>query len=419
MLPTGPLYRYLIFFLLLAVFALGVYLRVVNLNNVTMRSPDEGVYTYQARMISAEGPIAGTRALVREYNGAPQLWIYPPPTRIGYDWLLGWIMKISGLNTEKTGAYLSFTASILSLILAAVIGLRFFNPLTTLFALLFMAVSPMDLAVSRRSWQDALFGFLGLAMVYYVLEITKDAKRLLWYILLLATGMYIVLVKEPGIAVYGLSSLWVVFVLAVKERSLFKTLLFIAASFAGLVASYGLMSYAVGGAGALLEIFRHVKDAMPTNDYAIAYQSGPWINFISGLWILSPASSLLFVFGVLGSLLRQGNDPSDKNTMRPYIAWLTLFGIAFFSIALLTPYCQNYRYVSVTYVPFYVIAGLGLWHITSFFKPLVRDILIVAIPILAAVLVFGAIRDYRMYEKIFLRTGIVDISVKMVKDYSK
>ncbi len=405
--------------MIIVLITLGVSLRLINLNNVTMRSPDEGVYTYQARIISADGPVAGTRALVREYNQAPQLWIYPPPTRIGYDWLLGGIMKLSGTNTEKTGAYLSFAASILSLVLTALIGLRFFNPLTTFFALLFMAVSPMDLAVSRRSWQDALFGFLGISMVYYVLKITKDAKGLLWYALLIATGMYIVLVKEPGIAVYGLCSLWVIWVLAVKERSLAKTLIFIAASAASLVASYGLISYSVGGVDTLLTIFRHVKEAMPTNDYAIEYQSGPWANFISGLWILSPLSSLLFIFGIIGSLLPIAPTPDNNSDMKPYAAWLIIFGVAFFSIALVTPYCQNYRYVSVTYVPFYLVAGLGLRQIVSRVKPLVKGILIVAIPILAAVLIFAALRDYRMYEKIFLRTGIVDISVKMVRDLSK
>jgi 4-amino-4-deoxy-L-arabinose transferase-like glycosyltransferase len=248
-----PLLKIIFPALIIALITLGVFLRMVNLNNVTMRSPDEKVYTYQSRIISAEGPITGTRALVREYNQVSQLWIYPPPTRIGYDWLLGGIMKLSGSNNEKTGAYLSFAASILSLILIAVIGLRFFDPLVTLFALLFMAVSPMDLTISRRSWQDALFGFLGLAMVYYVLEITKDAKKLIWYILLIVTGMYIVLVKEPGVAVYGLCSLWVVWILAAKERSFPGTLIFIAASGAGLIASYAIMSYAVGGINTLCD----------------------------------------------------------------------------------------------------------------------------------------------------------------------
>jgi hypothetical protein len=73
----------------------------------------------------------------------------------------------------------------------------------------------------------------------------------------------------------------------------------------------------------------------------------------------------------------------------------------------------------VAYAPFYLVAGLGLWYIASRIKPLVKDILIIAVPVLAAVLIFAAMRDCRMFEKIFIRTGIVDISVKMVRDFSR
>ncbi len=405
--------------LIIALLAIGVILRFVNLNHVAQRSPDEGIYTNQAKVISIEGPIKGTRALVREYNQNARLWIYPPPTRIGYDWLLGGVMKALNRTDTDVGAYISFAASILSLLFITLIGLRFFDPLVALFALLFMAVSPMELAIARRTWQDALFGLLGLSMVYYVLEIAKNPKRLLWYIVLIISGSYIILVKEPGAAVYGLCVLWVACMLAIKEKSIIKASIFIIAGAVSVIASYGLISYAVGGIGTLLNIFAHIKDAMPTNEYAIEYQSGPWTNFIGGLWILSPLSFLLFIAGAAGTFLPIGRDEAKEHGIKLASAWLMVFSAAFFSIAIITPYCQNYRYVSVIYAPFYLAAGTGLWYLSSWIRPLVKDILKAVIPLLAAVLIFAAARDYQMFEKIFIRTGIMDISVKMVRDFSK
>lgn len=406
-----------------AIFILGITLRAINMPNVARRSPDEGIYSAQGKIISESGYLRGTRLLLKEYNSDNVLWIYPPPTRIGYSWLLATLMKALHRTDAAVGSYISFASSVVSLVLIAVIGLRFFNPWITSFALLFMAVSPMELAIARRSWQDAIFGCLGLAMVYFCLEITRNAGRHIWYALLILLGSYIVLIKEPGAAVFGICALWIFWVLAIREKDPVKGVYFIAACAAAGLLSFSVLAYVTGGFGQLLQIFGHIKDAMPTNTYAIEYQSGPLYRFLEGFWIISPVSSVLFLIGAGGTLLPFGiserPDAIKDAGTRQAVTGLILFGITFFAIALFTPYCQNLRYVSVAYGPFYLAAGLGLWYIVLLARPFVKKIALIAAALAVAVLILAALRDYQMFNKIFIRTGIMDVSIRMVREYSR
>ena len=143
-----------------ALLCLGAALRVANLSNVSSRTPDELVYTLQAKFL-LQGGQAALRSLIAEYQRDPVIRLFPPPTRLGYLLPLAAAMRLTGGRDESVGAYLSCAASIGSLFILALIGVRFFPSWATFFALLFFAVSPMELAVSRRAWTDALVEFLG------------------------------------------------------------------------------------------------------------------------------------------------------------------------------------------------------------------------------------------------------------------
>jgi hypothetical protein len=173
--------------------------------------------------------------------------------------------------------------------------------------------------------------------------------------------------------------------------------------------------YAAGGIEPVIEVLKHIKEAMSTNIYAIEYQSGPWYYFLQGFWILTPMNAFLCVFGIAGTFLF--SLPNDKN--RSAIFSIIFFMVVFMTVTILTPYCQNLRYVSVLYVPFYLIAGLGLWYIVSFIKPRMKDSFVyVAIAFIIAIILVAA-SDYQNFKKIFVRTGIPDVSIRMVREYSR
>src|SRR5438552_13155111 len=107
-----------------ALLCLGTVLRVANLSNVSSRSPDERVYTIQAKVLLQRGQ-AGLRSLIAEFQQNPAARLYPTPTRLGYLWPLAAVMRLTGGRDERVGAYLSCAASIGSLFILALIGVRF------------------------------------------------------------------------------------------------------------------------------------------------------------------------------------------------------------------------------------------------------------------------------------------------------
>jgi len=410
--PMGK--KFILFILFFSVLAVGMGLRINNLNNIAGRSPDEKIYTQEAKIIALKG-WKGTRLLIQEYNLNKELWIYPPPIRLGYLWLVASVMKMTNSMEEKVGAYISCAFSIISLLLLIVLGLRFFNPWITLSALLFMSVSPMDLAISRRTWQDAMLGCIGLSLIYFCCELTRNTHKLIWYIPFIIVGSYCILIKESGMLIYGLCTFWILWIIFVKERSFLKGFIFMIVSGVAISASLLTLVYAAGGIKPIIEVLTHIKEAMPTNIYAVEYQSGPWYYFLQGFWIISPVNAFLCVFGIAGAFL--SSLPNDKN--RSAIFSIIFFMVVFMTITILTPYCQNLRYVSVLYGPFYLMAGLGLWYIVSFIKLKTKDSFVyIAIAFIIAIILVAA-GDYRNFKKIFVRTGILDVSIRMVKEYSR
>lgn len=401
-------------------FLLGVGLRIHNLYNVTVRSPDEQIYTQQAKTIADLGK-DGVKLLMQAHNAKKELWIYPPPTRIGYLGLLAQVMNTAKRTDPGLGAYISFVFSIISLLLLILLGLRFFNPWASLYALTFMAVSGMDLAIARRTWLDAMLGCMGLALIYFCCEITRDSKRIFWYILFILIGSYSLLVKETAPAIYGLCIIWVLWVLFIKEKAHLKGALFIIASGAGAGISALILIQAAGGIKPIYEVMQHVKLGLPTNTYAIEYQSGPWYNFLRGFWIISPLSAFLFILGAAGVVLHKGK-------LQKYVTLANIqamYGIIFFIIAFMVfsialPYCQNLRYVSVLFAPFYLTAGLGLWYLISLIRAKLSNFSLVLVSALClSVIILAAINDYQSFQKIFVKTGIMDVSIRMVREFSR
>ncbi|MBN1527143.1 MAG: hypothetical protein JW919_06155, partial [Candidatus Omnitrophica bacterium] len=291
-------------------------------------------------------------------------------------------------------------------------------------ALLLMSVSPMDLAIARRTWQDSMVGFAGLLLIYFACEAARAGRKAVWYALFIITGAYCVLIKESGLVIYGLCALWLLWVLIVKEKNYAKGALLAAASALSVAVSIAILAHAVGGFQELITIFRHWKSAIPTNEYAIQYQSGPWYRFLAGFWIVSPVSALLCVIGIAGTLLRPGayqkiaTLPPCKD--RASVLGIIFFTAAFMAVAVATPHFQNLRYVSVVFAPFYLLGGLGLWHILSFSKKAFSGgpfaILVACIGI---AVIFVSISDYNNFKKIFLRTGSKDLSIGLLEECSR
>jgi len=409
LLPNEPAPRVAIALLL----CLGFGLRWANLGNVDSRSPDESVYTAQAGAVLARGT-EGLRGLVAEYQRTPELHLFPAPTRAGYIWLAAGVMRLSGVSDARAGAYLSAASSAASLLLLAWVGLRFFPPWATAFALLFYAVSPPELAMARRAWQDCPIEFLGLALIWTGAEIVRGSRRRsLCLLFALIAGAGVTMKESWVVACF----LWTACVLwALIGRKDWKGGLTLAAAVAaGAAASLVWLAHQVGSLSDLLQIVGQIPRASAANPYDIEYQTGPGYLLLQAFWSLAPIPALLCLPGLAAALFRrrlpEGWRPGHVATL------LAVFSLAFLAWPVLAGRWLNLRYVAALYPPVYLLAGLGFWLCASAcwarFAP--RDRQVFAALTLATLLL-GASTDYQSFRRVFVRGGAQDLSVKMVLD---
>jgi 4-amino-4-deoxy-L-arabinose transferase-like glycosyltransferase len=380
-------------------------LRLVNFRNVNTRTPDERVYTYQAKTWLESGR-AGIRSMVDEYkNDAETRW-YPPPTRVGMIRLLADMMRWTGRGDESVGARISCAASIGSLLVLALIGIRFLPPWAACIAMLFYAVFPADLAIARRTWTDALVELAGLLLIWFTCEITRNSRRLIWLPLFALVGSLGLLVKESMPVPYGLCALWILWTLA-RRREWTGVAILIAATAIGMGASIWWLSAQVGSLADFIGIVLRIPKENAANPYAIEYASGsPWL-MLQAFWIVAPVTSLLSVAGLV-AVLKKREGP---------LVFIAGFTAAYIGIAMATPHFLNLRYVGNTFGTFCLLAGLGCSCLISpGWKWLDvadrRPFAVIAI----AIVLGGAVADYLRFQRYFVRDETVDLSIKMLLD---
>ncbi len=408
---------------------LGIGMRVKNLEIPTGRSPDETNYTLQANRLLNEGTTAGLRGIAAEYQSDPAARLAGPPTRAGYLWLLAATLHISGRVTGKSdasaGAILSCATSIGSLLMLTLIGIRFFPPWATLFAMLFFIVSPVEQELARRAWADALVGFLGLAVVYTAAEITRDSTRRFWQVAFILLGCIGIVVKEFGAVIFALCAAWVLWVMLVQRKQRREGLALMAAGLAGTLASIGWLAYSVDGVGSLVQIVLDWRGAHVGNLYAMEYQSGPGTFLLRAFYVISPMAGVLCAVGLAVLLISRWKprwmpaaaadeaDPADWQTLR----WIAIFSLGFLALPMILPNWLNLRYVSVLFGPFYLLAGLGFWLVASLGGNRMKGIphkLFAAVLIVGVVI--GAASDDKRFDRIFVWDGVGDLSVKLILD---
>lgn len=407
--PSRASRKYVVVGCFIILFVAGALLRLYHLGDVESRSPDEKVHTSQAQVILDEGAVMGVRNLVKKYNANPEEWVYPKPIRVGFLWPVAALMKITGSRDVSVGAYISCFFSILSLGVIILIGVRFFNKWAALFALLFMSVSPLSLAISRRTWSDAIIGFFGMALIFMACEIIRGKKRS-WYIPFAIVGGYSMMIKESGAVFFALPALWILWTLIAKEKSYKDAMIFALISSVGAALAVLLTFYASGGPAEVIDVMTNFKSALPGNTYAARYQTGPLYEFAGGFWILSPLASILFISGAV----------FGRKEKRGIVHGLLFFTLMATASVIITPLSQNFRYISPVFGCFYLVAGWGAWNILALSgKRLKNFSFYIATGCVVAVLIAGAIRDYRGFQRIFLKAGIPDTSVKLIRDNAR
>ena len=390
------------------ILTLGIVLRLAFLE-IHRRTPDENFYTTYAREIASHGKNA-TIDLVSAYNFDPTNWVYPPPTRIGYTYLLAWFMKITGRTDGWVGSRVSAGFSILALIILIVIGLKFFNPWITSIALLFLSVSPMDLAIARRTWQDSVMSFLSAALLLLAAEISARPKNRALLFLFTFTGSYCLLVKESGAIVFAFCTVWILWSFIFKWKDYIGALFLFLLCVVGAEAASLALKWTTGDLRAVWELWEHVKTSMAANLYATANQEASWVDFLKGFWFLSPLTVVFLAAGLIFSILKRKEVPFA----------LACFIATIFCFLTLFHFFKNIRYASVLYVPYCLMAGYGFWASADFVQGQLKNAFIksTALAALGLILTCSSFMDYLNFERLFLDKRLQDLTGKNIVSYS-
>ena len=375
----------------------GAAVRLRHEGDIRTWMPDERVYTAQAVVIGAEA-FQGVRRLVAEHNATPDEWLYPEPTRIGYLWPVMWTMKLTGYQNEQAGSWLSWLCSVLSLALLGWAGWRLFNPWIAAVAVLLADFCLPDLVLARRAVQDSAMELVGLAIVYLACEALRARKRLPWLLALSATGGYSLLIKDSSPGVFGFWLVWLAWALVAKDRNWTDAVRLVAFSAAAATLAVLLLLAAAGGLGPLVDVYLHHGAAVATNAYAVEYQSGPWLRYLSTFFLLSPVTTGLFVVGAGAAFLTGKCETA-----------LAAFAVFLLASSLVVPYFQNVRYLSPVYGAVYLVAGAGLWQalrLTRNFR--------VASALVCAALTITAAQDWREFERMWVPSPTNDLSVRVI-----
>ena len=388
---------------------LGIWLRVANLGNVAQRTPDERVYTHQAKVWLEFGQ-AGIRKLVDQYQHDPVVRYYPMPTRAGIIRLVALAQRTAGRADESAGAAVSCLASILSLVIVAIMAARFLPPWGALFAVLFYAVSPAELAIARRLWPDAIAELPATLAVWMACE-TAVRSRLLAYLLFALAGAAGLAVREtfPAFLVFYL--LWMVWVLAVDRRERAAAVLLVALTG---VASAGALLWLGSAIGSLPDFVRMAGNGSAVNavnDYALRYASGPPWLVLDAFWIASPIAALCTAAGFCAAFAGRREKPYGR-----VLAGLGLATGACLLLMMCVPHYINLRYFSLLYGPLYLLAGYGFWCAARICGAWLaeRDRALVA-TLSAAVILGAAIGDYLRFQRFFVRDSTPDLSIRMLQ----
>ncbi len=391
---------------MIAVVFVASMLRVINLGNVVSRTPDEKVYTYQAQTWLQSGQ-TGIRSLVAEYKSDAETRLYPPPTRVGMIQLVGDLIRWTSRNDESAGARISCAASIGSLVVLAVIGIRILPPWAALAGMMFYAVLPAELAIARRTWTDALVELAGLLLIWMACEITRGSKSWIWFALFALTGSVGLLFKESMPVPYGLCAVWILWELA-RRREWSSAAILIGSTAVGMGMSLLWLGVQVGSLGDYVSIVLAIPKVNAANPYALEYASGPRYLMLLAFWIIAPVTSLSAVAGLLSFWRRHGERA---------MAWMAGFTVAYIGIAMAMPHWINLRYVGNTFGPVCLLAGLGCWWLITAVGGWLdaadrRPFAVVAI----AIVLGSAVADYLRFQRYFVRDEMVDLSIKMLMD---
>ncbi len=393
----------------LAILLLGVAVRWAWPHSLP-RTPDEEFFTTYARDVAAEGPglVGRFTAYCLEH---PERGLFPWPQRAGYVWIAGGLMALTGDDSMWLLIGLSTVASVLVLALAGTLALRFGDAWSASATLLALAFSPLDLAVSRRVWQDDVLALFTTGMLAALAFAAARPRRRLPALLFFGLGAIALTVKETALPVLVAGGAFLATRRARDGQGPRAVAFAVAGTAAAAALAATVLTVAAGGLPVIGRLAALARVVNVPNEYMRAYQSGSPLYYAEGLLRLQPVAFALAALAAALALAGRWPGPERlRARMAPMCgpaAWI-LVGMAL--AASLYPQ-KNLRFLSPLYAPAALLAGALLRSAfaaaTARLAPARARAAAVA---LAAVLVLVAAGDLARYHHWFVVRAVPDLA---------
>ena len=357
--------------------------------DVTEFRGDELFYVRYATRVSADG-LSQFTPLAREYASNPSSWVFPNPLRVLYILLTALGCRLAEACSGATVAAVSLISGIALVLLTLVIAWRMFGERVALLSGLLATVSPLQLALSRRAWQDGVFSLTVLLALWAFWERGRSLGKG-WDILLGCALLAALLTKESA----------VILLLAMLGAVLFQhwwrgsgtvplNRSILAALLLPLPLAALILLALIPDPSLLIQVYRGWLWATGAGAYAIAYSQGPWFRYLIDFLLLSPLTTLLAVGYYFGPAV----ELKDRFLGHSMLILFLLFSL----LAL-----KNVRYVSFLDIPMRILAVLTLTSLSR--RPAIARVgergLVLAAFLLAAY-------DFSLFNVIFVGGGVYD-----------
>lgn len=404
-----------------AVVLVGTLLRT-TLPPVRTYTPDEQTYTTFAAGLSESG-LGQYGRTVREFAKDSTLAELPPPTRAGFLVLAAAAMKLIGSDTPRAIVALSTAASVLVLVAAVLAaGLLASSGAAAITAVL-LAVSPMDLAIARRAWQDDVFALCGAAILAAVawrasrrrFESNAAGRReaatrstAAPTIAFFALSGWALLVKESALPLLALGTALLAW-WSWREGGVRAALPILGGFVVTLGAITGLLAGLAGWAP-VARTWQAFLSSPATNAYVRKYQTGSPLYYAQGLLILQPLAAVLGAAGTAIGVARPRWLAARSEASRRALFALAVMTAGFVVITVLLP-VKSLRFLSPAVAPAALlgaaalVAGLRALRTrtsTATFR--------FATAAVTVVLAFAAWQDLRRFYDLFVRRAIPDLA---------
>jgi hypothetical protein len=394
----------------------GIVLRTSHIRDEHRLTPNERAYLYDAGRLYDEG-IGATQALFTEYRHDPGLWAVAQPARIGYIFLLDAAMHVMRTKNLEAGMALSYLASVLTLLLVAWLGYRFFNAEVSLIAAALCATAFTEIWLVRGTPEDGVFGLFGLVELWLTFELMRTPRRYWLYAPFHLVGVWAILVKQSGVFIYGFCALWLLGWLLFREKSR-KMAVVLAASFAGGLALVALAYIVL--AGDAITAWRVYLLSFISNDEGWSYNKeccfGPWTQIPRALFLLSPLTFFLSIVGIGLVSFRKSATPLLTPLQRSCAGVSVLLAIGFVSMFAFFPGMEVLRFITPGQGAACLVAALGLWMLLSFARTRLEPSEFAALAVLVALgFAISMVRDYGVFTRIVTQARIPELGAAQIR----